>query len=190
MTLISVNWIILAGMVYILGSALLNRWRGNGGTWGPAWSHTIKRVIVSIWLALPFAFLPEAWQYFATASMIMVIGFLPGWGTYFDFANPPEPEIRWIDKILKRLSLGPVENDLVGMSLRGLHFTVPVATFVAAAVFPSIWLIPLAGSGMLMGLIYWAFFEFNIPGDRIAYSEYVWGGILACIYLMMMEVTL
>lgn len=182
--MIDTIWISIAGLIYVLGSALLNRWRGNGDEW----SHTLKRIVVSAWLSFPFTVHAPV-----VFGLILIIGFAGfGWGMYFDFKvsdDYRETEVRWIDSILRKLRLSGSYNDLVGMSLRGLHFTIPVALYLSGAIM-SAWPMIYAPLGLLMGPVYWGFWRSGVASPSV-YSEYVWGGVLAGIYLMMMmEVTL
>lgn len=186
---------ILVVVIYILGAGLLNRFRGNGGAWGPDWPHSVKRVIVSVWLALVFLSVvdPSSWGLWVLILMIWIIGYTPGWGAYFDMSDDQlGQEVGWIDWLISKAGLSGVHADLLGMSLRGLHFTVPVSAYLTlmhggAATF---WLAPV---GLLMGPVYYGMLLLRNAQDRIrfeyiAWSEYAWGCVLASIYTGMLAV--
>ena len=178
--------IVAAVIIYVAGCALLNRYRGNGGAWGPNLGHTAKRVLASAWIALP-ALMIDPITYMVVTAMLWVIGFMPGWGLYFDFlyANEPGGEVWWVDQILRKLNLKPFHNDLVGMSLRGLHFTAPTAIFIAGYTQnPAVLL--FAPVGLAMGVAY--ALAYQIDSDERHYipaAEIVWGGLLGLILIGM-----
>ncbi|MCW8918897.1 MAG: hypothetical protein OQL08_08800 [Gammaproteobacteria bacterium] len=179
-------------VVYVFVAGILNRFRGNGGSWGPDWSHGIKRLIVSWWLALVFVPVldPAGLGLLVLILLIWIIGYTPGWGAYFDMSdNPPEREVGWIDWVLSKAGLTGVSADLLGMSLRGLHFTVPVALYLAWSHGDSVVLL-FAPAGLLMGSVYYGMLllynaQSRVRFDRIAWAEYAWGGVLASIYIGM-----
>jgi len=187
---------ILMALIYILGAAILNRYRGNGGAWGPDFPHSVKRVIVSVWLALVFVPVidPGGWSLWVLILMIWLIGFVPGWGDYFDLSDSPRGrEVAWIDWVLSKTGLTGVRGDMLGMSLRGLHFTVPVAGYFALSA-PGPALAWYAACGLLMGPVYYwmkilRYTQDRFTFDYIAASEVVWGGALAVIYLLMRSAT-
>jgi len=83
----NLDYILYCGLLTITG-AFLNRWRGG---WQIDWlkidNHGIKRLIVcfipTISLLLPFKDMIEWWLWIVSYLSFLIIGILPGWGSWF-----------------------------------------------------------------------------------------------------------
>ncbi len=64
--------IIALLVTYIAVAALLNRYRGNGGAWGPNHGHTAKRILASAWIVMPTLMIDPI-TYMVVTVMLWVI---------------------------------------------------------------------------------------------------------------------
>lgn len=153
--------------LYITLCATLNRWRGSGH-----WPLNVKRAIISAALAAPVA-ISLPWHGLVLFFALWIAGFGMGWGSYFDFGKGRnDGDVPWIDRLVGLLPWDERRRDLLALSLRGLHFTVPLIIIGA-------WhLVPL---GLLMGPVYYWFSRQE--GDYIGPAELAWGAILGGVFL-------
>jgi len=160
-------------LLFLITCAALNRWRGTGNRW----SLVLKRIVVSAVLCAPLAYTVGGWLTGAVFLLLLIPGYSMGWGAYFDMSDAPNrPQVAYIDWLTRNLS--GVKRDLVAMSIRGLHFTLPQAALVALFVSPGAWV--LAPLGALMGP---AYYFAHRHGSGIAHAELIWGAALGAIYL-------
>lgn len=179
--------IALLAIPYAVLGAILNHWRGGhkypllrhlpGSRYWLAGYYTIPAVVMvplSLW-AIPFVIVwfAASWD-----------GIRRGWGAYFDLGTwPTQPdEIWWIDHVISPLHRWPVVRDTIGMSLRGLHYTVPWALLLVIAVYlgwAEYWqAIAMAPVGLLMGPSYCIGHHVEWIRQR-GFGEVTWGATVA-----------
>lgn len=143
----------------------------------------IPRLLAAFLFSLIFMHL-DVYTWVVVFLCIWLIGFLPGWGAYWPHLHDRiEDEVWIIDKIISplwtRMDIQDVK--IIGMSLRGLLFTIPILVL-----FPSMLNLVIASFGLMMGPIYsWAIKHKCIGKDGIPCAEAIWGGYLAGLYFLM-----
>ncbi len=182
----------IALITYTILAPFVNRMRGGGWRicdWLPA-----HKVFAYFYFALPFFYL--GWDVGVGAFALIWSGFSIGWGEYFDMSNRPnDDEVAWIDWVLSKFNVTNLTQDIIGMSLRGLHLTVPLALVGAYIYNPLLpWFAPLGlgMGGIYYGAKYWMNFKskvLDIINPR-AHAEYIFGGYLAVIYSGMLVVAI
>ncbi|MEJ1358360.1 MAG: hypothetical protein RPU91_07655 [Candidatus Sedimenticola sp. (ex Thyasira tokunagai)] len=196
--------------LYLMGGALINYYRGGnldarfpvldkiGGNWA--------KVLTAAYLAIPFVlagihpavalpFIPEYTQSALLLGIVLLLwcpGFCYGWGLGFNMAPNPdsEKEVAWIDFVLRGIlklssERQPITFDVIWMSLRGLHFSVPITLFLYTTTSFDAW--GYAFAGLAMGPIYYAA---SHTKWQVALAEALFGSYLAAMTWGMTTVVL
>ncbi|MEJ1411087.1 MAG: hypothetical protein RPU60_12950 [Candidatus Sedimenticola sp. (ex Thyasira tokunagai)] len=182
--------------LYLMGGALINYFRGGnldarfpildkiGGNWAKA--------ITAAYLTIPLAITGvDTWVMLSFFALLWCPGFCFGWGLYFNMGpnDQNEKEVGWIDWVLKVIGLSPsaqsIAHDLVGMSLRGLHFSVPTTLLLYTTTGFTAW--GYAFVGLAMGPIYYAA---SHTKWKVALAEALFGTYLAAVTWGMTTVVL